>query len=349
MATYKVIQDIEAEDKFLGPLTLKQFVFGAGGAFFAYLSVFALSKGFPYALIVLVPPMLLGFFLAVPWSKDQPTEVWVLAKLRFMIKPRKRIWNQSGMEEIVTITAPKTVEKQLTDNLSQTEVKSRLQALAETIDSRGWAIKQANGNIGFEPISSDRLISIASLPQQVPSIDIANIPDAYGGQTSTSENFDRMIQQSTDMRMAQNLEKMDRIRKGEPLESIVLPPVNFTPPSLAGPHGYSLPSIDEASLTEELKYRRAPDALATAHMRTIRPINPYADDPAVSNQTTTQPAVQSTNDEIPEPVEEAIPSPQAPAILEYARNNDLDVATIARQAQKDKPSSGSNEVVVSLR
>jgi hypothetical protein len=29
MATYKVLQDIEAEDKLLGPLTLKQFIFAA--------------------------------------------------------------------------------------------------------------------------------------------------------------------------------------------------------------------------------------------------------------------------------------------------------------------------------
>ncbi len=40
MATYKVIQDIEAEDKFLGPLTLKQFIFGAAAVFFGYLSLF---------------------------------------------------------------------------------------------------------------------------------------------------------------------------------------------------------------------------------------------------------------------------------------------------------------------
>ena len=45
MATYKVIQDIEAEDKFLGPLTLKQFIFGAGGAFFAWLNFFAFTRG----------------------------------------------------------------------------------------------------------------------------------------------------------------------------------------------------------------------------------------------------------------------------------------------------------------
>ena len=33
MATYKLIQDIEAEDHILGPLSLREFIFGLIGAF----------------------------------------------------------------------------------------------------------------------------------------------------------------------------------------------------------------------------------------------------------------------------------------------------------------------------
>ena len=114
MATYKVIQDIEAEDKFLGPLTLKQFIFAAGGAVFGYLSFLSVMKGAPFLLAVFVPPMLLGLFLAIPWSSEQSTEIWVLAKLRFLFKPKSRIWDQTGLEELVTVTVPKKEEKQLT-------------------------------------------------------------------------------------------------------------------------------------------------------------------------------------------------------------------------------------------
>ena len=193
MATYKVIQDIEAEDKFLGPLTLKQFVFGAIGIFFGYLSFFAVVRGFPVALIIFAPPMLLGLFLAIPWSKDQSTEVWVLAKLRFKLKPKKRVWDQSGMEELVTITAPKKEEKVLTDGLDQTEVKSRLKALAETIDSRGWAVKNAEIGGGAPVATSDRLVSLASLPTEVPAIDMNTIPDVMD--SVSSAGLDTMLQQ----------------------------------------------------------------------------------------------------------------------------------------------------------
>lgn len=359
MATYKVIQDIEAEDKFLGPLTLKQFIFGIIGVFFAYLSFFALTKGLTFLLVVFAPPMLLGFFLAVPWSKDQPTEVWVLAKLRFMVKPRRRIWDQSGMEELVTITAPKKEEKQLTDNLSQIEVKSRLKALAQTIDSRGWVVKDAEYNISYRPDTSDRLVNAGALPHEVPPIDVNNIPDAYSVDAPTSENFDRMIQQSTEMRKAQNLEKMDRIRHGEPLESIVLPEVQLTPPSTAYQnYQEAAPAFDEAGLTEELKYRRAPDALATAHMRTLQPIGAEPPlDPLAQSSIPADDSVASTHDSAStddtqnstsQTSDQPMPEPQSAAILEYAGNNDLNIATIARQAKKDVEED-QDEVVISLR
>src|SRR5476651_1493159 len=148
MATYKVLQDIEAEDKFVGPLTLKQFIF-AGIAFVcAYLSFFFLTKHAWILVIPLLPVMVTTGFLAFPWGRDQPTEIWLLAKIRFFLKPKRRIWNQSGVEQLVTITVPKRTEPEYVgSNLSQTEVRSRLKALASTIDSRGWAIKNVNVNL----------------------------------------------------------------------------------------------------------------------------------------------------------------------------------------------------------
>jgi hypothetical protein len=87
-----------------------------------------------------LPAFLFGF-LAFPWRGEQPTEVWALAKVRFYVKPRKRIWNQTGIRDLVTITVPKQIERNYTNGLSQTEVRSRLKALAATIDSGGGRSK----------------------------------------------------------------------------------------------------------------------------------------------------------------------------------------------------------------
>src|ERR1039458_8866894 len=172
MATYKLIQNIEAEDKILGPLTLRQFIFALVATFFAYLCFISIVKHVFFLLILFLPPLLLTGFFAFPFGGDQPTEVWALAKLRFLFKPRKRIWDQSGVKELVTITVPKKVERVYTDGLSQTEVQSRLKALASTIDSRGWVTKNVNiTNYAPNPLifaSSDRLVDISDIPVTVP-------------------------------------------------------------------------------------------------------------------------------------------------------------------------------------
>ena len=46
MATYKVIQDIEAEDKLVGPLTLKQFIYAGISALCLYICFIAMLSSF---------------------------------------------------------------------------------------------------------------------------------------------------------------------------------------------------------------------------------------------------------------------------------------------------------------
>src|SRR5882762_7603529 len=110
MATYKVIQDIEAEDKFVGPLTLKQFIIAAVGAVSIYVTFLLVTKHLWFVSVPLWPLIVVCGFLAFPWGRQQPTEIWLLAKIRFFLKPKLRLWDQSGREELVTITVPKKVE-----------------------------------------------------------------------------------------------------------------------------------------------------------------------------------------------------------------------------------------------
>src|SRR5581483_5658515 len=162
-----------------------------------------------------LPPALIGVFLAWPWSRDQPTEIWLLAKIRFFLKPRRRIWDQDGIQELVTITAPKKVEQHLTNDLSQSEVRSRLRALASTIDSRGWAIKNVNVNLTTGPgytmpdPTSDRLIDIAALPQEVPNVEVMAADDMLDPQNNpTAQHLDQMIGASSRQHHDQLLKQM---------------------------------------------------------------------------------------------------------------------------------------------
>lgn len=168
MAQYKVLQDIEAEDKLLGPLTLKQFIYGAITivlGFIAYKLMVSLNS--PYVLAFFLPEMLFFGLLATPFGIEQPNEVWLLAKFRFFLKPQVRKWNQDGSGSLVTITAPKKVERQLTKNITASEAKSRLESLAKTLDSGGLSSANMTSRIvyagNFGKADDDRLMDISSM------------------------------------------------------------------------------------------------------------------------------------------------------------------------------------------
>lgn len=365
MATYTVIQDIEAEDKFLGPLTLKQFIFAAAALFFGWLNFIAIAKGAPFLVVLFLPPMLLGGFLAIPWSSQQSTEVWALAKLRFRIKPRSRIWNQSGLEELVTITAPKKIDKQLTNGLDQTEVESRLKALAETIDSRGWAIKNTTSQQTYAPVydqsTDDRLVDLATLPQPVPDADPNQYPDMLDEQEAVATKFQHMMQESSDTRMQESLAKMDRVRNGESPNSPQQPDFHFAPPTentvqtAAPAPPYSPPApqpattnangLDEQTLSQQLRNKRQAGDLVSSHLHTV-PSSPQVSSFGQPQLPTVPPASDDNPQGSQKPQAQMTNTPD-PAILNLAQNNDLNIETIARQAKKDD--SKDNEVVISLR
>ncbi len=330
MASYKVIQDIEAEDKFVGPLSLKQFVFAMVGALFAYLSFFVITKGLMLGLAVTLPPMFFGFFMAFPWSSEQPTDIWVLAKIRFRIKPKRRIWDQAGRQELVTITAPKKEEKPRGNGLSGTEVKSRLKALAETLDSRGWVIKNATlPNYNSKPADSSRLVELSQSISDSASFTAA-IPDMM----EEGRNLDEMIQKSDDARTFEIIDKMDRARAGEPLESISQPEPVVAPP---------VENItSENTLSEMLRNQKRAGDIGRSNLRTI----PAAPSPAVPTDTSLDDRQNEPTTEVKK-AQASVTEQTSPDILELAHNNALKVATIARRANSDTDDE-SKEVVISL-
>lgn len=318
MATYKVLQDIEAEDKFVGPLTLKQFIFAGVAAVSVYLSVLSVTKHLKPLLFFTVPVIVFTGFLAWPWSRDQPTEVWAIAKLRFMFKPRRRIWNQTGIQELVTINAPKKVEKQVTNGLSSTEVKSRLKALANTIDSRGWAIKNVNVNLYAPPANlladddSDRLLAVSTIaPNQVPTIDIRADEDMLDPQNNpTAQHLNELMSKYGHDQRAALMDKVKHVGSSD-----------------------SNDKSENAHSNQWFTQQPSNSALPTIKNH----------DHSSANNPSSNGAASSVS---------AVTAPADPAILNLAINDDLDVATIARQAHKggsDKSESDGGEVVVPLR
>jgi hypothetical protein len=379
MSTYKVLQDIEAEDKLIGPLTLRQFIYALVAAGNGYLTFLVISKGAAFLAVVFLPLMALCLFFAWPWSRDQPTEVWALAKIRFMVKPRKRIWNQSGVKELVTVTAPKRVEQNYTNGLSENEVKSRLRALSDTIDSRGWAIKNVNVSMYGQPAlvmgnpNSDRLIGTASLPQPVSAIDVRASDDMLDVQNNpVAQQFDTMIAASAKAHRQQIMDRMEEaanpVPPPPPPAPLQTPPptndywflsqptqttstvpqdtVTFNTQVVApGSSTATLPVVaanptqEEESFIKKLKAEPAFSPNMHGHLHVIQPLSVQKAAAAAAAASNPQPA--------PKPPAPKVTQQPDAAILDLARNDDLNVATIAREAQKRKEPP-QDEVVISL-
>jgi hypothetical protein len=318
MATYKLIQNIEAEDKILGPLTLRQFIFALVAAFFLYLSFISITKGWLFLLVVFLPPVFFAGFFAFPFGRDQPTEIWALGKLNFWFKPRKRVWNQSGVKELVTINVPKKMEHVFTDGLTQNEVQSRLKALASTIDSHGWAIKNLDTYTPQVVVSnnSDRLIGINNLPQEVPGYRTAAADDILDAASNpVARQFKSMINKSTRDHRQQLIAQL-----------------NTTEPTAASGSQWFMSNSQSAAQTKAAGSPTKPDDGLT-----LIPSGGVDVQTAVS-RAAPQPAAPVT-------------VPGDPAILSLAKNNDLNVATLAREAYKAKNGNErprQDEVVISL-
>ncbi|HJQ09234.1 MAG TPA: PrgI family protein [Candidatus Saccharimonadales bacterium] len=410
MSSYKVIQDVEAEDKLIGPLTLRQFVYAGICAICLYLTYFTATHGLAFMAGFLVPVALITGFFAFPWGRDQPTEVWALAKIRFMIKPRRRIWNQSGIKELVTITAPKQIHVDYTNGLTQTEVRSRLRALADTIDSRGWAIKNSNLNLYTQPAlimnepTSDRLLGPSALPQQVSSVDVQASDDILDEQNNPrAQRVDTLIAASTKAHREKILEGLrspvdtkpetpppaqpqsSASRNNywflnQPAQSTSIPAnmVTFntqvvTPgmPVEDIPNAPAAPTADEESLVHELEARKSelPTTAYYGHLHTIQPLSAQRKKTDLDRSKvteTTKPAnadASGVSSSLPDDTSQApaqaaaaltsaaqpTPPPVTPAqqaaILQLASNDDLNVATIAREAKR---SAEQDEVVIKL-
>lgn len=215
MAIYKVPQDVEADDKLLGPFSFRQFIYliiVALACFFAWL----LSKIFIGLIIIPLPIIVFFGALALPLKKDQPMEAYLAAIISFyFIKPRKRLWKPDGLESLVEITAPREVEPDRVKHLSQQEASTRLGYLTDIIDSRGWAVRGLGVHIQGTNSMQTELYE-----------DATSAPDMFEGGGRSSQKFNQLLAQSSSEHLAninQNIQRAQQQSNTSPRSAITTP------------------------------------------------------------------------------------------------------------------------------
>ena len=136
MAAYKVLQDIEAEDKLLGPMTARQLLYAGVASAFLFVGYLVADKTNWWVMMIFAAPALPFIYLAAPLGRDQPNDIWLFARLNYYFRPRKRTWQKDGASQRVTIKAKATKAGPEADQQTDEGVDSRLKRLANTLDSR---------------------------------------------------------------------------------------------------------------------------------------------------------------------------------------------------------------------
>lgn len=132
---YKVPQNIDLEDKIIGPLTMLQFIYLMAGGMIVY-TAFELFQTGLFFLIAL-PVSLLSLGLAFLKIQDQPFSKFLVALIFYLVRPKARIWDklperEKFKSELVD-HAPKKVGE--TNKVTKTIERSELEKLAMLLDT----------------------------------------------------------------------------------------------------------------------------------------------------------------------------------------------------------------------
>lgn len=146
MAEHKVPQDVEADDKLLGPFSFRQFVYLMVAAAAGFLAFLMGGVAIPLAFIP-APVCLFFLIIALPLRKDQPTEIYMAALIKYYFKPRVRMWQADGEQPLVEISNPTTDDTPRTKDLAGDEVSRRLSFLANLSDTQGWSTRGINAPV----------------------------------------------------------------------------------------------------------------------------------------------------------------------------------------------------------
>lgn len=361
MAVYKVPQDVEADDKLIGPFSFRQFI---------YLIIVAISMAGAWGLsrlfipLAIIPLPIIIFFaaLALPLRKDQPMEAYLSAVVSFyFLKSRKRFWQPDGIDSFVTIIPPKDSERILTKSFGEDEASKRLDYLAGLVDSHGWAIRGASGTTGGDTSISQDLYYES---QQAPDMMDNSSPAAQALTKQLDEGAATKRQQaiSTMQDAAKAAAVADAASATAPAANPAPAPVAdtsapATPVDTAAPAAEdeprsNLPTIEEIRARQEASEGKqskkdALDAIALA--------NALAEEASdtrgvpVANVPTSENTAPSTSASTPDAGTMVLTQKQA---NELSEQKDVSVATLSKEAnrvaEQNKVLKNGDEVTISF-
>ena len=370
MAQYKVPQDVEADDKLIGPFSFRQFVYLmiAGGLVATAVGLFQL---FPALAIIPVPFVLFFLALALPLKKDQPMETYLAALVSYYLKPHARVWMPGQQDTPILITAPKKTDDYLTRDITSEEATHRLSFLADIVDTEGYAIKGA----GASPMREDLMAEANATPDMFETYQsqvinrVIDQDKMSRHQSAVNEMREAILRNNPNAVMPEAPNKVagEKVVAREATSEPVLTPVSAEDAYNAVP---AMPKIEAEPRPIAREIAKAgglrdyavlkPDVDIENSDVVIRPevnmekkekVKVPGMDYLMEREAMEEEAAKEkvTKEETAkEEPEKPSPNPVNNSIIELANNPDFTVATIAKEANRINKKGKDDEVFVSL-
>jgi len=141
---YKIPQNIDVEDKILGPFTLKQFLYMMVGGISIYIlfNIFA-ATNFVLFLVISVPIAIATLMLVFVKVNERPFVDFFFYFLAYLQDPKEKKWIKSTKIKEFKITAKvsqaeEAKQKEIASLAKRGIVHSQLAQMAVVLDSKGW-------------------------------------------------------------------------------------------------------------------------------------------------------------------------------------------------------------------
>lgn len=337
MAVYKVPQDVEAEDKLIGPFGFRQFIYLLIVAFACFVA-YMLSRVFVGLILIPLPFIVFFAALALPLRKDQPTEVYLAALLQYNLKSKRRMWKPDGIVSTVEILAPRKVEDHRTKDITEDEAMSQFEQLAQIMDTRGWA---GRGVVNPQVNSTNMKLSDAVVKEA------ADTHDILSADSSGAQSFDTLLQEQKKISRQEAEQLMKQASTDLADQAIVRSnaPIAVTPPSVGALPQPQLESEADKALLSQAKPNKYPISI---HQQIIQPLSAQTKiQPASSPLETVSPILPTPSaPPLQSPPQSTSSEPPLAAIIKPEDDPGLSIATIAAEARRR--SQQTAEVVIKL-
>jgi hypothetical protein len=161
---FQVPQNIDLEDKIIGSLTLKQFIYLLVGGMLDYLFFRFLS--FSAFILLALPTTIFFVAMALLRYQDQPFPKFLASLILFLIKPKRRTWGKAApLPKLVVANPPPEKPKAV----PKTITRSELEKLSEVVDTRGWGKREETLPVEARVNLEER---VKSQPEAKPSLNI---------------------------------------------------------------------------------------------------------------------------------------------------------------------------------